>query len=361
MSELDFLEAKDLSFASESDFFQYITNDVDLDDVDGNVNLIGSVSDYFTKRRFVQALDNGFETIWSTGDLYLLAAHTGSSSIPYYVYLDEDFPVFLTTANITDEMPGTIENFLKSDSNLGRFWLSMEQMELLRAEISREYDDLIIPFFTGHRSEYTEIPAEKRDEIDRTVSYWGEDGRQAYKEMRTKYGVLPTNLVFERPNHFKFGIKQEGVFKHQGGSISEAWDLYRSERTRKSRVKNAINSGGYDTDARSEQFEGRTISGSRPWAVEMDEAMSSDPLESFVPHISEEEMEFSVAGYKAKPTTPGFDAQLIDKNSYGSTKLRGRRKTIRVYPHQGSGIDQHFRIYNFVQDHFDPACRAVEV
>lgn len=361
MSELDFLDASDLSFSSESDFFQYITDDVDLAEVDGNLNLIGSVSDYHTKPQFIDALENGFETIWTTGDLHLLAAHKGSSAIPYYVYLDEDFPVFLTTANITDEMPATIESFLRSDPNLGRFWLSMEQIDLLRAEITRNYDDLLIPFFTGHRSGYMEIPAEKRDQIERTISYWGDDGRQAYKEMRTKYGVLPTNIVFERPNHFKFGIKQEGVFKHQEGSIMDAWDLYRSERTRKEMVKKAINTGGYDTEAKSEQFEGRTISGSKPWAVEMDEAMAVEPLDTFVPHISDEDREFSVAGYQKKPDMPGFDAQIVDTNSYGSTKLRGRRKTIRVYPHQGSGIDQHFRIYNFVQDHFNPDCRAVEV
>lgn len=361
MSELDFLEAKDISFSSESDLFRYITKDVNLDNIEGDINLIGSVSDYHTKPEFSQALDNGFETIWSTGDLYLLAAHTDSSAIPYYVYLDDDFPVFLTTANITDEMPETIESFLRSDPNLGRFWLSMEQMELLRAEISRNYDDLLIPFFTGHRSGYMEIPSEKRDQIERTVSYWGEDGRQAYKEMRTKYGVLPTNIVFERPNHFKFGIKQEGVFKHREGSIMETWELYQSERKRKEMVKTAINSGGFDSEAQSKQFEGRTVSGSKPWAVEMTDSMGVESVETFEPHLNEEELEFGVTGYRMKPETPGFDAQLVDTNSYGSTKLRGRRDNIRVYPHEGSGIDQHFRIYNFVQDHFDPDCRAVEV
>lgn len=361
MSELDFLNANGRSFSSESDLFQYITNEVDLDDVDGNINLIGSVSDYRTKPEFVEALDNGFETIWSTDDLYLLAAHTKNTSIPYYVYFDEDFPVFLTTANITDEMPGTIENFLRADPNLGRFWLSMEQMELMRAEITRNYNDLIIPFFTGNRSKYTEIPAEKRDEIDRTITYWGDDGRQAYKEMRSKYGVLPTNMVFERPNHFKFGLKQEGVFKHQEGSIMDAWELYQSEKDRKQMVKDAINTGGFDDDAKSTQYQGRTISGSKPWAVEMDAAMSTEPLETFVPGITEEGREFSVASYRPKPDTPGFDSQIVDTNSYGSTKLRGRRDSIRVYPHEGSGIDQHFRIYNFVQDHFDPNCRAVKV
>ncbi|AGB14701.1 hypothetical protein Halru_0047 [Halovivax ruber XH-70] len=361
MSELDFLKVKDLTFSSEEDFINYVDSEVDFGEVEGNVNIIGSVSDYITKEQFTKALEYEFETIWSTGDLYLSAAHTNSSAIPYYVYFDEDFPVFITTANITDEMPPTIERFLRTDPNLGRFWLSMEQMELLRAEISRKYADMIVPFFTGNRSEYTEIPAEKRDEIDRTITYWGDDGRQAYKEMRTKYGVLPTNIVFDRPNHFKFGIKQEGVFKHQDGSIKEAWELYRSERTRKKRVKKAINTGQFNEQTESTQIAERTISGSKPWAVEMDKAMTSEPLESFVPHLNEEELEFSVANYKVKPDRSSFDAQLVDNNSYGSTRLRGRRNAIRVYPHEGSGIDQHIRIYNFVQDHFDPSCRAVEV
>lgn len=360
MTEFDFLDAQDRTFDSEQDFIEYIDNDVTLSDLDGKLNIIGSVNDYPNKVQFEKALSFGFEPIWKSDDLRLLVAHTDSKAIPYYVYLDDEFPLFFTTANITDEMPPTIEQFLQRDPRLGRFWLSMEQMELLRQEITSKYDDLIIPFFTGHRSKFTDIPAEKREDLERTMSYWARDGRQVYKEMRSKYGILPKNILFERPNHFKFGIKQEGVFKHRQGSVKETWNLYRSERERKKIVKKAIDTGGYDDETQSILFEGRTLATSRPWGIETKE-FGVAAIDNFESRVSEDRWEFGVSAYKSKTEIPGFDAHLIDSNSYVRTKLRGRHDSIRIYPDEDSGIDQHIRIYNLVQDHFDPSCKAIAI
>jgi hypothetical protein len=359
MSELDFLDVHNRSFSSERDFFEFVEEDGTISEIGENVNVVGSVNNYSSRSEFHEVLSDGFEEIWSEEDVSLLAAHYGGRAIPYYALYNEDFPIFITTANITKEMPNTITEFLQNDPHLGRFWLSMEQLEQVRRTLVRKYDDLIIPFFTGHRSKYSDVPAEKRENIERTISYWAEDGRETFKEVRTKYGVLPTNIRFERPNDFKFGVKQEGIFTHQMGSIIDIWELLDEERKRKRVLKTTINSGGFDSSP-SSVFDGHEISHSRPWAVEMSAGLTEGPIEKFEDRVSEDKWEFGVSEFRPAGGSR-FRAELIDDNKYGRTRLDAHNDVVRVYPLDGNDIDPQFRIFAFMQDHFDSSCSPAEV
>lgn len=364
MNELDFLDAGDLNFSSESDFFNYLVDDVNLDELDGvdNVNLIGSVNNYQSPEQFWEAVMREFEPIWRNGNLHFLAAHTREKAIPYYVYYHSDFPIFITTAKITDEMPPTIEEFLESDPNLGRFWLSMEQIERMRQAIIRKYNDVIIPFFTGHRSEYSVIPAEKRGNIERTVSYWADDGRETYKEMRTKYGILPTNIRFERPDHFKFGIKKDGIFTHQRGSIADVLELFQRERDSKQPVKDVINTGGV-TSGDSQIFPDHKISASNPWGITTETGrglLENGAIDTFEVRMKEDRWKFGVSEFQ-KTGGPGFNAELVDDIGYSRTQILGYDDAVRVYPLDRNDIDSQIRVFNFAQDHFDASCRAIKI
>lgn len=359
MTELDFLNAHEQSFPSERDFFEYIDSEDVVRNTSKDINIIGTVNNYRSRQGFLHSLDSSFEKIWSQEDLYLLAAHSDGRAIPYYVYYDDDFPIFLTTASITKEMPDTIEKFLHSDPDLGRFWLSMEQLDRLRRILTRKYNDLIIPFFTGHRSEYSDIPAEKRGDIERTITYWAEDGRETYKEMRTKYGILPTNLRFERPGDFKFGVKQEGIFTHQKGSIIDTWELFEEEKENKQILKDTINTGGYDSSS-SQVFSNHEISSSSPWGIKMSSEIQEGPLDNFRSRLGETKWEFGVSEYRKKGAS-SFSAEIVDDVKYDRTLLNGHHDRVRVYPLDGNDIDPQFRVFNFIQDHFDSKCTPVEV
>lgn len=361
MTEFDFLDASGQEFSSESELFKYVDNENVLDDVGTDVNFIGSVNNYETRNQFFSSIGNSFERIWEEDeeDLELLSASTQNRAIPYYVYYDDDFPIFITTANISDEMPQTIENHLQSDPNLGRFWISMQEMDRMRSRLVQQDDDVIIPFFTGHRSEYSEVPAEKRDEVTRTMTYWAEDGRETYKEMRKKYGILPTNIRFHRPSDYKFGLKQEGIVTHQSGSISKAWGLFEGEKSKKKILKDIINTGG-QASTESNVFPEESISASKPWEIEIPGGITEASLNNFESRLAEDRWSFGISEYE-NPTRSRFTAELIDEYQFGRTELEGGRDKVRVYPIDGNDIDPQFRIYNFAQDHFDPQSRPQEV
>jgi hypothetical protein len=359
MTELDFVDAKGAQFKSMSGFFKYIDAESDLQSEGGNTNFVASVNNYQSRSGFFDSLESQFEILWAQGDLCLLAANAAGKTVPYYAYYDDHFPVFVTTANITEEMPPTIEKYLQSDSQLGRFWMSMEQMDKLRRHISHKYPELVIPFYTAKYYKHSGKSPRRRPDVDRTISYWGEDGKESYKEMRSKYGVAPTNIRFSRPGDFKFGVKSEGVFTHMNGSVEEIWDLLESEKKRKLSVKNAINSGGR-RETTSRIFGEIKVSGSDPWAVALSEKTIEDQdLTEFQKRVEDDKWDFNIS--ERSMGSNSFEMEIVDTVSYGRTELIGSNDQIRIYPIDGNDIDPQLRAFNLVQDHFDSACYAKEV
>lgn len=359
-STFDFLNAMDHDFESANHLIRYIEDEVDLTGLSTGMNLVGSVNDYPQSDSFIDSLGSYFDLINSSGDLHLLKASVDDKAIPYYVYFDETFPIFLTTANITDEMPPTINAYLRNTPNVGRFWLSQRQMEEIRKNIIANHNDVLIPFFSANRTPSSEIPANRRPDVNRSITYYADDGRETYREMRHQYGVLPRILEFERPNHFKFRIKNRGVFVHERGSIEELWKAFQREKDRKKRVKSIIDTSNL-TEKRSGVFENAKISVSEPWAIEVNSGIEAGQVKNFRSHLNQMELEFGVSEYDSSPSIPSFEAELIDSTSFETTRLMSNGDTIRIYPRELTDIDQSFRIYNFVSDHFGPNCRAVEV
>ena len=359
-SQFDFLNATDVDFQSAEDFISYIENDVDLKEVPSDLNFVGSASDHLSRDAFLASIGDTFEVISENDNLYLLTADTGEEVIPYYVYFDEDFPIFVTTANITDEMPPTINEYLRSGQNVGRFWLSHRQMNNIYADLVSRYDNLLVPFFSATRSPHSDTPAQKRPDMNRRITYYADDGLETYRELRYKYGVLPSILEFELPNRFKFKVKDRGVFTHERGSVKPLWNLLKREVDRKREVKNVIDTGNYG-NTQSSIFDS-SISVSTPWAINVGgNGIQADRLNTFEGYLEASDLEFGVSEYVAEPEIPGFEAELIDDTRYERTKLKTRGDTVRVYPRELTDLDQSFRIFNFVSDHFGPKCKPVEV
>lgn len=354
----DFLDAMDRSFTSREDFISYIKSEVNLDDLDNKLSIIGSVCDH-ERSSFIDSLRRHFDIVDRRDNLLLL--WESNERIPYYVHLeDEEFPLFFATANKTDEIPDTLVQYLKADQLMSRMWVGKREMERLRRQMVQEHSGLIIPQFTAKRSKHTDIPAKKRPEYDRTIRYWADDGLETYRHVKSRYGVLPTNIQFEEPDQFKFQITQDGVFTAIDGGVDQIINLITQSTKRLKFVKRKINTADYDENG-SEYLQEISIPYSKPWAIELDERPAVGDIKHFEENISASNLEFSVVHFDPYLDGRAFDAELMDKNNYGKTAVRTKESTIRVYPRESTGIDQSFRIYNFVDDHIEPEPNAVEV
>lgn len=358
--ETDYLHAMDRDYSSISDFVEYLEKDYDIGSMPGEFNILSAVNNLPSKQEFADSITAAFDTIDSTGDLHLITTTVEDERVYYYVYMDEDFPIIFTKANKTDQIPPTIGDFLQTKFNVGRLMLSPRQIDEIRKDLVSEFNDLLIPFFSAKRTPDSNISARRRPNTTRSLQYRADDGLETYREMHFNYGVLPRIMTFERPNHFKFRVKQEGIFVHQSGSILKLWNALQRQIDRAENIVEYSNTGGYG-EVTSSFFEDKEIHVSSPWGIKVKDGIQGAALDNFREHLDDDFWEFGVSEYYARPQVPSFEAELIDENRYERTILRTKDDTIRVFPRKLTDIDQSVRIFNFISDHFNSDCVAREV
>jgi len=358
MSELDFLDVGYESYDEFDEFVGYIKDDIDLAEIDGKLSLIGSLSDYETKGQFVESLVPTFDVVRDLGDLLLLSG--GSSNVPFYVHLNDFCPVFLTTGTKTEDLPATIDTYLNTTGSVSRLWVGKKQMDLIRRKIVQKHPDVRIPYFTAHHSPTSEdsLDGITRPEFERTIQYYGEDGRRTFQEVKHKYGVFPTNVRFKKPNGFKFRITNDGVFTINTG-ISEPLSIIQASIDRLREVKEKIKTSEYE-EVENEFVPSQNLEMVEPWGIKLNNGLDRRDIDNFEANIESRNWDFALSRMSASfGEIPGFRAEVIDEKTYGRAAMRSNRDMIRVYPREYTTFSQFMRIYSFVSDHIDSNAQPV--
>jgi hypothetical protein len=359
IARADFLRIGEKEFSSLEDVTSYITDNVDLGSIDGDLSVIGSVSDFQSRDEFIQSSSTHFSLEQQNGDLLLFNAR--KLDVPYYLYWDDDFPVWFTTGRKTEDIPETIDEYLKSDPRIGRLWISKTEMEDLRQRIVQTYPNVLMTYFTATRSRHSEVDAQRRPRYERTFQYYGKDALETFNEVKYEYGVLPTNLKFQRANDFKFRVTKRGIFTVKNGGLGEVLTVIRDSIDRLQDVKEAIDSSEFSIK-RNKFAENNRIPQSRPWEVQLQSPLTERDINRFE---GEElrEWEFTLSELRAsfEGDNASFQAELLDDRTLGRTKLLSKDGSIRIYPREETGIDQSVRVYEFINDQIDPSAFARRV
>lgn len=363
--DTDFLNIGDEDFNTLEEVTSHISNNVDLSSLSGDLSIIGSLSNFRTAPEFRDSITSHFEIEHSGTNTFLLNARY--ADVPYFVFLSDEgeeglFPIFFTSGRKTKDIPKTIDEYFKQELDIGRLWISKTEMEDLRQRISDTYDNILMPYFTATRSQHSETPARFRPRYDRTIQYYGDDGLATFEQMKYDYGVLPTNLKFQKANEFKFRVTTRGTFTIKNGGLDEVLSVIGDSINRLREVKRAIDTS--DFTIQSNQYaRGGNLPQSRPWAVELSNELDGDDIRRFRREELNEDWEFTLASLKEPDDSEGsqFQATLIDERTPGKTVLRARGSSLRIYPRERTGVDQSIRVFEFLNDQIDPGANATIV
>lgn len=358
-TSIDFLNTEGRIFSSRQEVTSHISDHVNLSELAGDLNVIGSVSSFKSLEAFLETIESHFTIVQQNGNLLLLNAK--EFDVPYYVYWDDDFPIWFTTGRKTEDVPKTFDEYLKSESLMGRLWISKREMENLRQRIIENYPKVLMTYFTARRSRHSDIESIRRPDVDRTFQYYGKDARQTFEEIKYQYGVLPTNLKFVKANDFKFRVTKKGVFTIKHGGIGEVLKVIEDSIERLKSVKEAIDTSEFSIKP-NKFVQDTNIPQSRPWAIHLKSEITKQDIDQFEGEELEE-WEFMLSDIRTsfESETPSFQIKLIDKRTLGTSVLHSKNGSIRVYPRENTGIDQSFRIFEFVNDQIDPKSYATPV
>lgn len=356
----DFFQVGERQFESLEELTDHVSTVVDLGDLEGgDLSVIGTITGYETFEELLGSVEPEFQVLNRNGQLAHLYAR--EQSLPYYVYWHPDFPVWFTTGRKTEEIPETIGRFLRSRNRIGRLWINKREMEDLRQSLVASHERILMTYFTATRSRHSNVPADRRPDVDRTFQYYGRDALATFEEIKYEYGVLPTNLKFEKSDQFKFRVTNRGVFTIKQGGLNEVLEVIQSSIERLAEVKEAIDSSKYQV-VENKFVEGGELPQSRPWAINLDSHITVQDVDKFNDQTLEEwEFHLSELSESFDSEVPHFKAKLRDKETLEEVFVRSNRSTIRVYPREGTGIGQSIRLFEFIADQIDPSAYASEV
>lgn len=359
MSELDFLDVGYETYGDFDSFIKYIKKDIDFSEIEGKMSLIGSICEFNTKKEFIETLDPIFHIVRDLGNLMLLSA---GDNVPFYLHMNEYCPVFFTTGTKTKDLPATVDKYLKETGSVSRLWIGKKQMDNIRRQIMAEHPDVRIPYFTAHHNPTSENVQEgiTRPGFERTIQYYGEDGRRTFQEVQHKYGVFPTNVQFEKPNGFKFRITDDGVFTINRGA-SEPLDLIQNSIDQLRDVKDKVKTSEFD-EFENEFVAEQSLEASEPWGIKLHGGLNRRDVDNFRENIQSRDWNFELSRMSASfGETPGFRAEIVDKERYGKASMRTKGDLIRVYPRRKTSFSQFMRIFSFVNDHIDPQAEPISL
>lgn len=162
----------------------------------------------------------GIATERKWGQVWYLRAGKQSDGLQAYLsYEESGILVFYTTYRKTEEIP-LIKRFLQRDTESHPLNIRPSSMQQALDSLLETDPQVKIVDFTARRDLRSGARGKVRPGVERTVSYWGADGREVLEELQYTYGVLPTRMVFQIPGKAKFGMDQRGIITHQGGDLS---------------------------------------------------------------------------------------------------------------------------------------------
>ncbi|MGA2785111.1 MAG: hypothetical protein ABSF09_10485 [Candidatus Bathyarchaeia archaeon] len=144
------------------------------------------------------------------GDFVHVPMGTEGSTIDFYAYEYAPGLLMFFTSSTEENYERSLKRFIDSTRGITEMWIPPARFEEAKAHILSKYNGEIYKFI-GRRTAITKIPARRRPEYQRRISYSGLDAHETLKEVKEMYGVLPISIEFV-VGQDKFKITDDGLF-----------------------------------------------------------------------------------------------------------------------------------------------------
>jgi hypothetical protein len=353
--DLPSLIKDDRDFDDIQDLIQYLECERGDDQISSNLHIVATLSTFQSIDQFIESLRNfRFSIVKRRGKLLLLSKESQDKQIYIYAFFDDrnNVPLFITDAKKTNEIPDTLFTYINRTKEISNLWIAPKVMKEIKDNLAREYQDMIITYFSARRSPNTDIHSEFRPHTERSIQYRGNDGKHTLEEMEFYYGVLPKILEIQLPNGIAFRIDNKGIITLRHGHFVGVFQIIEEIVSRLEKVREAIGESGYSISkvGSRRQF---TNAIQIPWSIDMPVEMHSDDVPRFCKAICSKEWNFTVLEQVLVPGSMFFSARLIDEHTGSLLDISTTGRKIDVYPVEKIDIGTSMRFFEFVVENID--------
>lgn len=347
---MSLFSVRDTEFADRVSFNQYLTESYSVSDY-GNLHVIAGLTSH-SWPEFRELLENGgYEVLEEYGEIVKMACEYGADGrIEFYLSFDRDKQVVLFYTNMrkTEEIENTIEVFLNETPNVHYLYITPRVMQDLREEIADEEPTTQVTHFSARRVERSEIPARIRPGYSRTITYFGDDGLEAMREMEENYGVVPRLMEFKIPDLLKFKINREGIFTLQYGDLGYLFERVEKCIQEALAIKREYRGANFKMVRTSGQLEVPTA---EPASISLQNRLKYHEVEDFKANMRENE--YVLLDTFAEEGSLYFSSKVIDQEKKSTFRIKANEDEIRVFPEEEKDLGSFFRFYEFIQNSID--------
>ena len=346
---------KDGKYTNKDEFHHYLIKNYDPHSISHYLTILTGITKYSRNELEKKLQDFGFVIDKKYGEVIKIKNTSEEEVIEAYLLHEKNTGIIYVYTNYrkTEEIP-KIQDFLKTDKETYYLFLKPKLLRELTHRLIEKFEDIKIVDFTARRSPETKFPAKIRPNVERTISYWGEDGRDALREMEYYYGILPDIVTFSIPELGKFRISSNGLFTYYKGNpdcmklfleiveslTSEAkkyLDIYEKTSFKMTKIFTAHKS--FD------------IPISTPSSIILERPLLYSEIEDFKKMLVEEG--YTIINTIAEEGSLFFSADIL--SDIGSRiRVKATEKKIKLYPDNDRNLHTFMKFYEFIIQKVDP-------
>ena len=349
------LESEKIKFSDIAEFASYLETEQSNGLESNKVHIIATISRFSDISEFSESLVQfGFSIENTFGKLLKISKATETDKIDFFVFFDDrnNVPLFITKAKKSHEIPETLFSYINLTRQISNLWISPKTMKEIKDDLSEQYENMLITYFSAKRTPNTDIDARYRPEISRGIIYRGIDGRKTLDEMEYYYGILPKILEINLPNGVDFRIDNKGIITLRSGEFGLIFTLLEHIISKVKPVQEAIGESGYKIIqvGKNQRFNNAVQT---PWSIFMASKIHKDDIPRMCKVLRSEEWNFTVLEDMLFNDSMLFTARLIDGYSGTKFDISTLGDKIEIFPVDEIDIGSCMRFYEFILENVD--------
>lgn len=361
---MELFEVSRDSFGGLPEFNEYLSNH-DESPIENDLHIVAGLSQYSEDEFLDLLLARGFEAedygaITRVKKEY---THSGEEyTAGFYLHYhagdgDDSGGVVLlyTNQRKTKEIEHTAKSIFENEHGLYYLHVGPRLFRIVREEVLQTKEFAEITEFVADRSKDSDRPARIRPNFKRTISYFGDDGWEALREMEENYGVRPRYLQFNIPNDASFKIARDGVFSLAQGNLDTLFNYVQVCIREGLAIKQAFDGSNFEMVSTTESL---SIPTAEPAVIELNTELQYSQLGDIKSRMGEED--YFIVDSFGQEGSVHFSSKVYDKQKENIFRLKATDGQIRVFPQEEKGgLGSFLRFHEFVQNHIDPEAEAI--
>ncbi|HLB69912.1 MAG: hypothetical protein OIN88_00925 [Candidatus Methanoperedens sp.] len=353
MDKVEIFSVPNITFSDGTEFREYLVRNYDASQVDHELTIIVGITKHPSNIEFFEALQSfGFSVKRTLGSVYHMEYNLEEGALECYVTHDNEtgVVVFYTNFRKTEEIP-KIRDFLKFDKNTYYLFFKPLLMKQISEKLMENYQDLEIHEFTARRSPRSRFEARIRPEYRRTISYWGDDGRETLQELEYQYGVLPRKFVVNIPGIIKFKIDEEGLFTFFHGDLRILFEILGKAVNESRKTMEAYNGSSFRVLPIKTAHRLFKIPSSTPVSIHLRNPIAFHEMDELKELLEAEQ--YSIVDFVAQEGSLFLSTDVVSKSGY-QFRIKASENHIKMFPIGDKNFAEFMQFYEFILQSVDP-------